>query len=222
LIIDKTPRPAVVTTPSNYSVTSGILSGGATLDPSRGLVVSLGGVRNGASTVTVNVRDEGDYNISLDFQSGGRPLRINVNGRSTGRDYLTPVGRIGTFNTIITLRRGRNTIKFYGNGRDNASDLGAFTLTKIQAIVVLPPGTYDTINGTFENNVTVDRTTNFTNNIGGPQNGAITITVNVGRTGRHRIELDYLSPNNDLNLNIDINGVNIGLYNFSRTIGNTL
>ncbi|MGL5243805.1 MAG: collagenase, partial [Sarcina sp.] len=219
LVLNKIPMQAVLPTPSNYNVTSAVLAGGATLNPSRDLVVSLGGVKSGSATVTVDVREDGEYDLNLTFQSGGRPLRILVNGVSTGRDYVTPVGRRGVFTTVISLISGKNTIKFYGNGKDKASNLGAFTLTKIQSPSIPSLVLYNTINGFFENNVTIDNITNFTTNIGGIAGGAITMTVNVGKVGNYSLELEYLSSQGDSNLNVDINGVNVGLYNFPRTAG---
>ena len=228
LVLTPPPPPPTPPTPpipnpivDNYSATKGTLENGAVLSRNKDFVLYLGGYNNGSSTVIVNMKKAGKYNISVDFQNGSRPLKIDVNRVYTGKIYTTPAGHTGKFTAVIDLNAGRNTIKFYGVNSEHASHLGSFTLDLILTPLspILPAGTYNTASGVFENGADLDVATNFVIYLGGNDDGATKVSANVQNRGTYRVSIKYLAAEADRNLSVDVNGTNSGIYTPDITNG---
>ena len=219
-LIENPPEPPS----SKYSVTKGILENGAMLNRSKKYVVNLGGPRNGSSTVTVDVAKAGNYNLQIEYLNGSRCLKIDVNKRTLNSTFMTPAGCYGYFTIVVNLRAGANEIKFHGITSEYSSNLGDFDLEFIKPAVVpiLPPGTYGTDRGVFENGAELDVNTNFVKFLGGPNDGSTRLNINISNKGNYEIQIKYLCYDPNRFLSIDVNRVNIGIYKVDMTTGWTL
>ncbi|MPQ42432.1 glycoside hydrolase family 2 TIM barrel-domain containing protein [Clostridium tarantellae] len=173
----------------------------------------IGGPADGYSTVIINVNSEGTYNLNMTYRHDDdvRPMKIDVNGINTGTIYLIPRANPGKFIIPVTLNKGENFIKFHGNGKDYAPDLGIFYLTPIidTFITGFPSGTYYTKKGVLENGASLGRglSSQYVTNLGGVKNGAVTIDVNVYASRVYKIIIDYINNSSNVrNLKLDIDG----------------
>ncbi|MPQ43200.1 carboxypeptidase regulatory-like domain-containing protein [Clostridium tarantellae] len=197
----------------NYHVVDGDLSQGALIDNKANLVVFIGGVQDGASTVEVNIQQAGSYILSVNYRNSNRPMKIDINKINTGTVYSVTGENIGVFNTVIKLNEGVNTIKFYGDGVNFAPDLGAFTLEMITTSQSMETTfDYDIAQGTLENGAIFDNGTNLVGYIGGVSDGSSTIYVNMPKSSEYMLAIDY--RNSQRYMKIDINGINTGTTYF--------
>ncbi|MGL5243567.1 MAG: hypothetical protein ACRC7R_00105, partial [Sarcina sp.] len=99
--------PTAPTIPTySYNVSKGLLQGGAMLDAVANLATNLGGPSNGNSTVGINVATNTVYNLAVSYRNGNRPMKIDINGVSTGTIYNVTGGNTGVFTTPINLVSG--------------------------------------------------------------------------------------------------------------------
>ncbi|MPQ43814.1 carboxypeptidase regulatory-like domain-containing protein [Clostridium tarantellae] len=120
--------------PGTYNVAAGKLENGAIVDANSNFVTNLGGKRNGSSTVTVKVTKTGVYKVSVEYFSNN-PLNsfcIAINNKDTGNIYNTNNTKLYSNITYfeVELKKGENTIKFYGDGTNPSPDFQIFTLTQ--------------------------------------------------------------------------------------------
>ncbi|MPQ43862.1 carboxypeptidase regulatory-like domain-containing protein [Clostridium tarantellae] len=208
--------------PISYNVANGILANGARLNTSTNFVDFIGGTNDGSATVNTNVTTSGLYNLAIQYISTdmNRPLKIIINGIDSSTIYNLPMtsgwtaSDSKTFTIPINLNIGNNSILFHGDGVNYSPSLGSINLT------VSPlSGSYDLTQGILENGANVDITTGFVSNVGGRNNGSVTIQLDINQASQYNLGIQYLSPDAARNMKIDINGVNTGtIYNIPQTI----
>ncbi|MPQ44484.1 putative mucin/carbohydrate-binding domain-containing protein [Clostridium tarantellae] len=118
-----------------YNIAKGSLTNGAKIDISTNFVTFIGGVKDGASTIEVNVTQAGSYELAIQYiASEDRNLSIDVNNITTGVIYKLPdtggltTLHIKTFLLSVKLKFGKNTLKFHGDGLNYAPNLGTVSL----------------------------------------------------------------------------------------------
>ncbi|MPQ43486.1 sialidase domain-containing protein [Clostridium tarantellae] len=138
-VINTTPLSTEINNPNySYNAVNGVLENGALIEDAGGTKVAgwIGGPRDGATTVTVNVASSGSYKLAIQYigADANRNLKIDINGINTGSIY-TPLMTSGwtiadakTFIIEIKLNSGINTIKFHGDGTNYGPSLGTITL----------------------------------------------------------------------------------------------
>ncbi|MPQ44476.1 carboxypeptidase regulatory-like domain-containing protein, partial [Clostridium tarantellae] len=211
----------------NYDASKGVLENGATINEETNFVRLLGGLEDGSVSVPVNVIGAGLYILSFKYIAPDteRPLNIDINNihieeiyfpsRTPGKDIEDAL----TFNVLINLKSGENTIKFNGDGVNYAPNIGTFT---ISPSVEIPLTEYNIANGILENGAIKDSSTEFLTNVGGLKDGSSTVIVNAINSGRHSLEISYICKNDDKSLKIDVNGINIGVYTLPMTVNYTV
>ncbi|MGL5245373.1 MAG: hypothetical protein ACRC7R_09395, partial [Sarcina sp.] len=210
-----------------YDIFKGDLSGEAKVD---GVYASyIGGPQNGEVVVKTEIPKSGSYKLTLDYRNSSRPFKIDVNGVNTGTVYFFTGPYIGSFSTMIDLNVGVNSIKFYGNGSDYAPDLSKLYLKFSMASVKLPNeinypapvNNYEATQGEFEGSATITLDGKIVGGLGGPKDGATTITANIEKSGYYEIKVKYISPDSRV-FKVAINGVETGVIYRTQTTGTTL
>ncbi|MGL5245090.1 MAG: hypothetical protein ACRC7R_07965, partial [Sarcina sp.] len=224
IITNITPTPTTIpgTTTMKYSIATGVLTGGAKLELDSKLAGWLGGPTDGASTIKVNVSGEGVYNLAIEYidGDGGRPLVIDVNGVNTGSIYRTikttgwTLADTKTITVPVTLKNGENTLKFHGNGKDYAPSLAGLTLIKVASSIIA----LNFINGILTGGAKLVLENKLVGWIGGPNDGASTLTANVDSVGMYNLVIEYLDGDGGRPFKLDINGISTGIsYRAPRT-----
>ncbi|MPQ43813.1 carboxypeptidase regulatory-like domain-containing protein [Clostridium tarantellae] len=209
--------------PVTSNLVEGILENGARADTTNRFVRALGGKKDGSSTITVNVSNEGEYTLSIKYVGTDNtlPLKIDINGISNKIIYtFSPtkgltVNDIKTFTIPLTLNTGNNTLRFYGNGKDTAPNLSSFILTAKDTSSVLKPTTstivkdiYFIANGKTGGTAILDKKQNLITGIGGKADGFFTMEISVNIEGEYVLRIAY--RNNNRKFKIDVNGQNTG------------
>ncbi|MGL5245648.1 MAG: hypothetical protein ACRC7R_10780 [Sarcina sp.] len=201
-----------------------IYENGASWNAAYQLAINIGGLKNGSSTVKVVVNKGGAYNLSILFRYGNRPLKVDINGVNDNNIYTVGSTMAGIFSFIVSLNVGENTIKFYGDGKNPSPELGQFILELIQSSTMSTGSNdqpsyieYDISKAVLSGKVRVDKLEKVFNFIGGPNNGSVTITVNILTAGVYNLIMVY--RNGARSFKIDVNGVNTGqVYTVGRNI----
>ncbi|WP_170272256.1 hypothetical protein, partial [Clostridium tarantellae] len=185
-----------------YKISDGILKGKVSVDTQTGLVNDIGLDKNSYVISTVNVASTGVYKLEIQYLSADsqRSLLLDINEESIKKEYKVPatinweVSSVRIFSIEVKLFAGKNTIKFYSKDSTYAPLLGNFTIKpSLRSARILPINTYDLAEGNLQNGAMVDYTTGLVTNLGGDNNGFVTVTVNVKDTGLYSMTLDYLA-----------------------------
>ncbi|MPQ43935.1 carboxypeptidase regulatory-like domain-containing protein [Clostridium tarantellae] len=221
----KTPISPMVSITSTlqlgtYNLSTGFLENGAMVDYSTGLVTYIGGKNNGAVVLPISVANGGLYTLAIQYICGdfNKPLKIEINDKDTGNEYLFPItpgtsiNAIKTFDILVTLNSGNNIVKFYGNGIDAAPDLQSVTVilnqTQETSIFATEPSmnsNYNVAMGELSGNAKINEVTGFITGLGGTKDGSSTVTVNEVDAGIYYLSVRYLSTANNLKLKVDVN-----------------
>ncbi|WP_207707460.1 hypothetical protein, partial [Clostridium tarantellae] len=198
----------------------GILEGDASIEPNKNFVNAIGGPSDGAVTVTVKVNTKGVYNLTFQYDALDkiRPLKIDINGIDNGEEYILPLtnginaNTIKTFNVLVNLNEGINTLRFHGDGINYGPSLGKFTVNSSQntstALFSSVAKTYNITSGIVGNGAVIDKKLKIITNIGGIADGFCIITIPVESYGIYLMKIYYV--NNNRPLKIDINGLDTG------------
>ena len=198
----------------NSTTTS--LNSGATEKIQGKFIGNIGDVNNGYMTLDVSVSTFGEYNLNLQYLSGDQntSLKMDINGVYTGTSYsfnkTTTWNQTdaSTFNITVNLMAGNNTIKFYNDINVNSPWIGNITFNPTSII-----SNYNATLGNLTNGATQAFNNTMISNLGGSQNGAVDLNVNVPIKGDYILGIQYLtgtligSP-----LKIDINGTLLASY----------
>ncbi|MPQ43869.1 hypothetical protein [Clostridium tarantellae] len=222
----------------NYDLALGYLFNGARINTSNNFVENLGGISDGSAEILLNVDKDGQYNLSIKYLTpyNFTTLKIDINGFDSQNIYYFPSTFGATaedaqiFNIAVDLISGNNLIKFHGDGVNNSPNIGQVTVELIAAKIssILSSSTplitnYDAVLGTFSNGASVNESTNFVDNIGGPMDGSVEVPLSVDKYGEYNLEFKYLAPLDNSALKIDVNDVvSDEVYFIPQTIGNTL
>ncbi|WP_170272205.1 carboxypeptidase regulatory-like domain-containing protein [Clostridium tarantellae] len=208
----------------NYNANEGVLENGAKLDESSNFVGWIGGPNDGSSTITINANNTKTYNVSIQYISGeDRPLKIDVNEVNTGTIYMLKstlgwtIQDAKVFTLSLPLNSGDNTIKFHGNGEEYAPSLGIVTIEDPTGLI------YNASLGILKNGAKLENVSTLVGGLGGSNDGSITIIINTLSGGEYNLEVQYLSPDSNRPLKIDINEVTLEeVYYFPQTYGVTI
>ncbi|WP_170272208.1 carboxypeptidase regulatory-like domain-containing protein [Clostridium tarantellae] len=216
-----------------YNLTSGILENNTFVDYSTGFVTNIGGTKDGSIILVINIEKSGLYELAIQYVAAdfNRCLKLEVNGKDNGEIYKVPITSGWTidnskiFNILTTLRQGANILKFHGDGNNLAPNLGTVTFifnetekVTLFAINPLDSLTYNVSTGAFGGGAKVNELTNFTENLGGADDGSSTVLVEVRDAMVYYLEVKYIAPKSNLNLKIDINDINdMNIYTVTKT-----
>ncbi|MGL5244567.1 MAG: LamG-like jellyroll fold domain-containing protein, partial [Sarcina sp.] len=191
--------------------------------------------QNGTQTFGYNTAifvNDGALHTAL-ISVGSRGVEGYVDGVNV---YSVPTSTI--FFSNIT---GENTMSigklvtsagssWYFNGTIEYVDVysGELSVAQAQAIStngykstpVLPANTYNTLAGTLTGGATIGESTDYTELVGGPTDGASIVTVSIPSSGPYNIAVKYIGPDSNRPMKLDINGVNTGtIYSLPPTAG---
>ncbi|MGL5244890.1 MAG: hypothetical protein ACRC7R_06945, partial [Sarcina sp.] len=186
-------------TVGTYNISNGFIENEARIEDSTNLSTYIGGPKDGASTLLVNVPRLGDYTIAINYRNGNRPLKISYNG--IDKILNAPSNDSGILQGTLNFNTRENLITFHGDGINYAPDIGMFSLTLNATI---PSQTYNISQGVLANDAKVDNTTNYVTNIGGKKDGSSTLTVNVPQAGQYILSISYIRSNRPFV--VDVNG----------------
>ncbi|MPQ44086.1 carboxypeptidase regulatory-like domain-containing protein [Clostridium tarantellae] len=216
----------------NYDLSLGTLNNGATLDPLTNFVSYLGGSLDGSSTITVNIAEQGNYNLLIEYlcTANNTTLSIDVNEINTGTIYSLSPTKDLTLNSVeffminTSLKAGINKIKFYGDGNNDAPYLGKITIsqaTTITSTSKIEPIFIKAISGKLENGARIEYVNDdkVVGLLGGPRDGSVTLTVNIEEKGFYFLTFKYISGESRP-LKIDVNRISTdAIYNVPKTNG---
>ncbi|MPQ44582.1 carboxypeptidase regulatory-like domain-containing protein, partial [Clostridium tarantellae] len=227
LIFNETESSPMVTTTLATSDNSyfksiaiaGSYSNGANYNKETLLATALGGTTDGTVTVEIYIRDTAIYYMTIKYiaKLSNLNLKVDVNNEKDNTIYTLPetdsfISK--AFILPVSLKRGNNTIKFHGDGKNPAPDLDSFILN-------LPPLTQNLTEGILENGAKLDESKFFVSNIGGTENGSVTVAINVANYAYYKVFLSYLGTKSNLSLKVDVNGINTNtiIYSLPPTKG---
>ncbi|MEF9952999.1 MAG: carboxypeptidase regulatory-like domain-containing protein [Clostridium sp.] len=217
---------AASTYPISVNASSGTLSGGASVDPITGFVNGIGGSSSGTDTLTVNVPFDGKYTVALTYinPSTTKPLKIDVNGVSTGLTYSIPrtngttLADALSYTINLNLQKGSNTVKLYGDGASAAPSIGKVTF-RAGAYT----GNVDTASSNLSGSASINPTTGFVTGVGTIGSGSAEFSINAPLGGVYRLGISYLSPVTSRTFGIQVNGTSTGtIYSAPLTAGATV
>lgn len=194
-----------------------ILSNGAFINTNSNFVNSIGGPTAGVAEAIFNAPIAGQYNLTLFHANNNeRPLRIDVNGISTGEIYQFPIAtdivNPGQFTVVVNFLQGNNVVRFYNeNTQIFAPDLLKVTATQEQFLSFI-----EAENATLGGSAIVDG--EFVVNIGGSGNGFVQTSKTVPFAGAYDFIITYVAANPNKTARILVNNVDTGiLYTFEQT-----
>lgn len=218
--LDKlTLAQASTVVPLSVNAATGTLANGAQVDATSGFAGYLGGPTDGSVTISINAPIAGNYTLAVKHINGdsARPMKLDVNGVSTGTTYSVPVTAGWTaadalvFNVVINLNQGNNTIKIHGDGTNFAPSVGNVSFTQSQYLNLT-----EAENATLSGSATISN--GFVINLGGSGNGGVEITKVVPYTGVYDLILSYVSPSSTRTGKVLVNGTDTGTtYSFEQT-----
>ncbi|MPQ43205.1 carboxypeptidase regulatory-like domain-containing protein [Clostridium tarantellae] len=188
---------------------AGTYSNGAKYNKETFLVTALGGENDGSVTLSLEISDLILYYMELKYVAKlpNLTFKIDINEESNNTIYKTPQSKkinileTSTFTLPIYFNKTINSIKFHGDGKNLSPDLDSFYL-------IVPPITQNLTEGIFENSAKPFKDNEFVSGIGGPQNGAVAVSVDISVYGHYKIYLEYVATTVTLPLKIDVNGIN--------------
>ncbi|MGL5244148.1 MAG: hypothetical protein ACRC7R_03055, partial [Sarcina sp.] len=194
---------------NKYYATNGDFSNNAKINENLNTAAYLGGQNDGSCIITVSVPYTTIYNVILDYICGeNRPIVIDINNISTTYSFPSSGGwtydKSGIFIIQVILKQGINFIKFHGNGTNYAPD--------IYSLTILPYNEYSSTLAYFINGASIDIRTNSVKNLGGSNDGIITIPVLTKNAGTYNLALKYLSNNITSTLKMYVNSDSYGSY----------
>ncbi|MGL5245231.1 MAG: hypothetical protein ACRC7R_08680, partial [Sarcina sp.] len=200
------------------SVFDGILSENASFLSSGG-VTGLGGFEDESYSMTYFANVPGIYSLTLTVDtSKWTNIAIDINEPEDPTIYYIPKRTTSIDYAIkVNLKQGNNLIVFHGDGINFAPDLLKINFGLNSAI---PSNSIYSLskNTTLKNGAFLDPETNFVENLGGIDDGSVSLTVNVSSAGLYNLYLEYEETETDSPLLIDIDGVNTGsIYNLPMT-----
>ncbi|MPQ42968.1 hypothetical protein [Clostridium tarantellae] len=229
--------------PTNYPIfigkfqaVEGVLSNGAKPELEGKIVGWIGGPDDGATTITVKVEKSGIYEFLVQYiVTDNRVFKVDVNNLNTGIIYTPENTATWTikdskiFKLRLKLDVGENKVKFHGNGTDYSPSFGEITVNMVKDSVnttTLPSASYPMVVGKFQaakgelaNGAKLELDGKVAGWIGGPDDGATTITVKVDRAGAYEFLVQYVSGENRV-FRVDVNGVSTDtIYRPEKTNG---
>ncbi|MGL5244336.1 MAG: sialidase domain-containing protein, partial [Sarcina sp.] len=183
------------------------------------------------------------YNTAIFVNDGALHTALISVGSRGVEGYVDGVNvyTVPTSNTFFSSITGENTMNigklvtsagssWYFNGTIEYVDVysGELSVAQAQAIStnsykstpVLPVNTYNTLAGTLTGGSTIDELTDYTGFMGGPTDGASTLSVNATSAGAYNIAVKYIAADVNRPIKLDINGVNTGtIYILPKTAG---
>ncbi|MPQ43652.1 carboxypeptidase regulatory-like domain-containing protein, partial [Clostridium tarantellae] len=199
---------------SNYKIFDialGTASGSAIIDKNTNFIMGIGGENNGAVSMTFKLNHMGLYNLAIQYIAPdvNRHLNIDVNGSNIGTNILpktngSKVSDVKVFTVPNSIELNlNNTIKYYGDGINNAPYLG-------KMVLYLSTYIFNISEGQLANGAVLDEDSKLINWLGGETNGNISIIINVKDRGIYNLAFKYLSFDGSSPIKVNINGINTG------------
>ena len=200
---------SMVYVPYSFTVdpTTGTASNGAiSILP---FVTMLGGPKNGAIDVPVNIPFSEPYKLGIRYLAGDedRPLKLDINGTNQANftvprtnDWSSANAKI--YELKIQADQGTDDFKFYNDTGHYAPNIGTLTFSEYTVNVSFLPKDVILLNGP-----TIQTDTNRVSYIGGVVQGSGTVqfVVNVYETQLHDFVISY-SCQDDRICNVSVNG----------------
>ena len=201
-------------------VEESILSNGAILTFSNEFVKGLGGVSGGSMNINIIAQISGYYDVNIRYLSAFSDSSIIMQSDPDNNGTKTNItfSKTNSWNPtdaktqIVTmlLYAGVNEFSFF-NTVDSLSPLiGDVTISYVEQSYSVDIGDGAVGKGSLY-------LAPFVTNLGGPNNGEVTVLVDVPFTQDYNIDIEYLSGDGDRPLKIDLDGVNIASLIVPRT-----
>ena len=198
---------------------NGTMSGSASLVWNNQFVGGIGEAGNGSVDVNISSLVYSEYMLSLNYLTKGsvsKLLKVQVNSQSaasyilpeTNYNYITDAQ---TYDLVVALNAGNNTINFYNDTGSGSADIGGFTLTRITSFMQKYEARLASLTGdAIVKNTLVTGISS--------SGGDLTLMVDVPQSGQYDFTMNYTAGDDNSQSNIDVNGINTGIIcNFNLT-----